>query len=515
MPIKLQRQLSSRVLHIVVVLTICLTVLVFPSYGQTETGNGWSEPQLISYGWFPDIFADRAGRVHLVWSYGIRDYDSVMYTTSEDGENWAEINDIAARPSLGAVTRPALMVDDEGTFHMTYKDYAIYYTHGPADSVSAVSLLPSQQLSRESAAYFSRIARDSKGVMHLIFTENIIAPGCPLCLQVFYRQSTDNGVTWSPIVNISSALPTGSAKPQVLIDDKDNIHVVWESGRGGDLGQLLGEASKVAYAVSYDGGQTWEKPYIFTAPNTFTSRNIAIGLDGDGKLVTVWLSLPKDVIYYHVSADRGRTWSDPQPLTGVWSRAAIHNTKLDDFSAATDSAGRLHLVLVGRTVEKNPKAMDVLHLTWDGTAWSTPEVIANYPVVGSDNFGNTVGDFPEWPRISIGNGNQLHVTWFVRDAGNLFGDTASYQIIYSHRTIDAPPLSIVIWPTATPTLVPTQPAVSEATETFATAVPTLSPDIPDPTVTETNILRLVARTTLPSAAIVLVITAIFLLIRRR
>jgi hypothetical protein len=62
---------------------------------------------------------------------------------------------------------------------------------------------------------------------------------------------------------------------------------------------------------------------------------------------------------------------------------------------------------------------------------------------------------------------------------------------------------------------PTQTLVPAITEEAATPAPTLSPNIPDPTVTETNILRLVARTILPSAGIVLVITAIFLFARRR
>lgn len=515
---KARIKLSAKIFYLTAMAVLCLTVIVAPSYGQTQTENGWSAPQLISYGWFPDIFADRSGRVHLVWSYGIGGYDTVMYTTSTDYKTWSEINDVAARKTLGAVTRPAILVDDQGTFHMSFKDYTIFYTHGPADNVNATTLLPYQPLSREPDAYFSRLARDSKGTLHLVITENVTSAGCTLCLHVFYRQSKDNGLTWSPLLDLSKSLPTGSAKPQIVIDDQDNIHVVWESGRGGDLGQLLSDVSKVVHTASYDGGQTWSQPYIFAPPSTIsiiTSRNVVIGMDGSHQLVVAWLSLPKDVIYYHVSQDRGRTWSDARPLAGVWSRALLHNTRLDDYAMDTDSAGHIHLILVGRTVEKNPKSLDVLHLVWDGAAWSAPEIVATYPVFGADLAGNIIGDYPEWPRISIGNGNQLHVTWFVRDAGNLFGDTSSYQIIYAHRTVDAPALSAMVWPTATPTLVPTQTPLPHETETAVTAVPTLSPDIPDPTVTETNILRLVARTILPSAGIVVVITAIFLLVRRR
>src|SRR5260370_22122497 len=73
--------------------------------------------------------------------------------------------------------------------------------------------------------------------MHIVYTENIQSPDCTGCFHVFYRQSDDIGLTWSPAVDISR-WPTRAPKPQLVIDEANNLHVVWEAGYGGDRGQL-------------------------------------------------------------------------------------------------------------------------------------------------------------------------------------------------------------------------------------------------------------------------------------
>jgi hypothetical protein len=109
---------------------------------------------------------------------------------------------------------------------------------------------------------------------------------------------------------------------------------------------------------------------------------------------------------------------------------------------ATDSAGDIHMVLVGRTA-RDQKSLDMLHLRWDGSTWSQPEIIADY-----------AGDVAEWPRVAISNGNQLHVVWFVRNAANVWStvdESKPHRIWYAHGTSTAPALTPVAWPTRTPT----------------------------------------------------------------
>jgi hypothetical protein len=61
---------------------------------------------------------------------------------------------------------------------------------------------------------------------------------------------------------------------------------------------------------------------------------------------------------------------------------------------------------------------------------------------------------PEWPRIAVGLGNQLHVVWFVRDAENLFNsDAGNYQVWYASSTTDSPAIA----PVAVPEIPPPTP----------------------------------------------------------
>src|SRR6185295_4111003 len=154
-------------------------------------------------------------------------------TASPDGARWKTAADIFAFPSKGAVTRPTLLADSHGQLHMTFKVYTIYYSQGLASAVNATSMRPPQPISAADDGYFSQAVVDSLGRLHVILTENAQDPGCPGCFHVFHRQSDDNGLTWSPLADISR-LPTGAAKPQVVIDAQGNLFVVWEAGAGGD-----------------------------------------------------------------------------------------------------------------------------------------------------------------------------------------------------------------------------------------------------------------------------------------
>ena len=443
---------------IVLLLTLIVSLAsVSIAAGQTQ---GWSQPAPIAQGWFPDVASDATGQVHVAWSSGGDGYNTVMYTNSQDGQTWSDLTDIAAHPQVDGgdeATRPALLVDQQGIFHVTFRYTSVYYSQAAVGLARLASAwLGPDQVSGDEPAYFSRLALDHRGTLHLVLTENVPNPDCQICYHVFYRRSDDNGHSWSAPADIS-VLPTGSAKPQILIDPQNNIHVVWEAGRGGSYGQLV-DPTQVMYAASYDGGKTWTPPIRFGAPNG-RSKNIAIGLDGRGELVIVWLGLPEDRVYYQVSQNQGRSWSPPQPIPGVWGTWAVYQSRLDDYSMATDSAGAIHLVLVGRTAQ-DQISLGVLHVTWDGATWSKLETITTL-----------VGDVPEWPRIAVGKGNQLHVVWFVRDQANIFNSgQGNYKVWYAHGSSSAPTAAPI---TPQPTVTPT-PTARPVVVTTATPLPKLN-----------------------------------------
>lgn len=412
--------------------------------------SAWSQPVSLDYGWFPNIAADAAGGLHVVWSgeKAIGDtsvitpqpanvFDVVMYTYSQGGTSWSPSNDIAAMPTGGAATRPAMFIDKNGIAHMGFRsEKSVYYVQAPVGEAASASKWSSPIIVNEQqVAYYSSIVEDTKGVLHLVYTENVPSTSCPICYHLFYRQSVDNGKTWSLRYDISK-IDSGAVKPQVLIDQYNNIHVVWEAGAGGALGQLADPTSAM-YSGSLDGGKTWSQPYKFPAPNGW-GRNPTIDEDRKGYLIVAWLGLNEDLVYYQISQDHGKSWSEPVSIPNVWGGWTNYNSRLDDYSMATDIAGYVHLVFVGR-MSAEDKNLEILHLTWNGFFWSKPEAITVLS-----------GDVPEWPRLAISLGNQLNVVWFVRDQAHIWDMTNShYKIWYSKEILPINGASPHTYPTPT------------------------------------------------------------------
>ena len=506
--------------QLIIILFLVLASLGKPdqvSYGQEST---WSEPMPLSnasaYSWFPDVAADSYGNIHVVWASGYIGYDAVLYTTSKNGSFWAAPNDIFALPTNSAgsaATRPYLLADQNSNLHISFVDLTtVYYSRVQVwDAAFAQSWLPRQAMNNKQTAYFSKVAIDSKNTLHYIFTENTPSAVCSNCYHVFYRQSTDLGLTWSEPVDLLNDV-NGAVKPQILIDNEDNIHVVWESGSGGGLGQLT-DPTTVTYTASYDGGSIWSLPYTFPVLDKELAKNITIGLDQTGNLVIAYWSLPLDVILYTISEDQGKTWSTAEPIPNVWGAAGVYLSNLDDYSMVSDGSGNLHLVVVGRLSETQ-KSLNVLDLVWDGENWSLPEVVATYS-----------GDVPEWPRVAVGNGNTLHVVWFVRDEAHIWNsDTGRYRVWYSKGVSSAPFIKSETIPTITPTAEVTATSAGDATsvELNSTPVETQAPTVSisnvkppaDLPLNETDYLGLLAKALLPSIAFVVGIV-VFAMIKRK
>lgn len=489
-----------------------------------DVSASWSLPLEVGAGWFPDITADASGRVHIAWSSSMEDeeanatkafdeplegFDLVMYSYTDDGRTLAPANDIIALPWIAGgseVTRPALLVGMDGLFHMTYRDMHLFYDRVRVDEVmNAQAWKMPYPLGTDQVDYFSRLAVDSSGTLHMVYTENVRTPGCEICYHIYYRTSSDNGYTWSYRTDISR-FSTGAAKPQILVDSNQNIHVVWEAGLGGAYGQLT-DPTTAMYAASYDGGVTWTTPREFAVVDG-QAKHITIGEDGVGNLVVAYLVVPEDLLMYSVSLDNGRTWIEPAPIPGVYGSWRNYQSRLDDYSIARDSFGYLHLVFVGRLLEFGD-TLDVLHMVWNGLSWSVPDQVTSLS-----------GDVPEWPRIAVNGGNQLHVVWFVRDEANIFNsDVGVYRVFYSNRLVSAAQRPFIEFPTPTAANTPTAVAdLAEPTPTPVDPQIRTSPVVPgvgEAPYTETDEMLQMGKALLPALVVIALMVGAVYAIRRR
>lgn len=434
--------------------------------GLYAQGPCWSQPvelavPLSEWNWFPDVSVDSQGGAHIVWHTNqcseSFEKPCLMYSRWQEDRLWPTYDLFVDQGAGISAIRSAIAASTDGKLHLVYlRDFiSIDYRQALAqEATSAHAWSEPRQISGLGHAYFPDIAIDGKGYLHVVWTEsagNEPSDLCQLgeCSDIFYRRSTDGGRWWSPPVNLSRS-PVGMAKVHVLADQWDRIHVFWEEG--GDRwvpDRLIG----VAYTLSTDGGESWATPTVFTYAQG-VPRQITVGVDGRGQILTIWRPVPGDEFLYQISMD-GLSWSAPQPVSGFFP---VEGSAIYDVNdAATDSRGTVHFVAAGRRSLTGEQA--IFHLQWDGQSWSAPEQVSSYE------------GYPEFPRIAISRGNKLHVVWYTKEWPG-YEEGQEMSVWYSECQTSAPAQTPVPLPTPTPTATPPPPSTPIPTPT---PLPTIAP----------------------------------------
>lgn len=408
-------------------------------------GGGWSQPVIISalpgFSWFPDLAIDVFGTVHIVWCQtipleegGLQ--EGVSYV-SGDGETWTEPNDVVS-PSADIV-RNGIAADRSGKVYLIYggsvydRLFALYYTAAPAGEAWSAGAWEEPHLLNQGSTYMGDIAIDSDGVIHVVYDDIVsyTSEEDQALADIYYRRSADGGRTWSAPINLGYGPELGSARSSIKIDSSDVIHVTWDEGwdrlRGG------GSPRHSVYTFSQDGGRNWTPPTVVEYPGSVAQ--LTASSDGSGGVMLVWRSSTRNELYYMWSTDGGFSWGPPLTIPDVYARP--WSTPFDRYDMAVDGDGQIHLIVVGQDLPQDRLLLGVYHLTWDGIEWSDP-----------DRIFVAEGLYPEYPRIRIHEGNQLHAVWFTRE-GNIWDDFANREIWYtsglssaSHKPIA--PLTVVV-----------------------------------------------------------------------
>lgn len=420
----------------------------------------WSTPITISgpntFNWFADIAVDSEGTPHIVWDGGLtleeklyhpkRSVPLLMHSQLVDS-TWTKPLDIVAtsaedEATIENVYQAALFPDQMGRLWLWYGGNLRWVSARQANNSAAEWSSPFSV--SHGVSFSGNVYLDKKDVMHALYDQEAPLVKDEFGLSsgpkndfadIFYRRSLDQGKTWLGPVNLSQTT-TAESRSNLEMDTRGVLYVTWDEGF--DRLTRTGKPEQGILIVSHDGGNTWSAKTTFAYPEQSNVQLAAIG-DGQGNVLAVWRTTTRREIFYSWSTDDGVSWGIPKPIPGIFARPWEELT-FDGYDLVVDSTSSIHLAAVGRPRANRP-ASHLYHLIWDGQEWSEPQAVYDGP------------GWPEYPRLTISQGNQLHLAWFVRDELKLT-PYSQYQIWYSSAVADAPAQSLPAIPTPTPTQPP-------------------------------------------------------------
>jgi len=232
----------------------------------------------------------------------------------------------------------------------------------------------------------------------------------PVHEEIYYKRSTDAGLTWEDDVLLSKEDGVWSIMPDVGICGS-YVHVIW----------LEYQSAMIMYRRSTDGGTAWEPEDSIVPRNT--GYHCAISADNSNNYVVSVLN----GILFTKSTDHGNSW---QPCTLI--------TDVGTNGVRIASNGKQIYIVAGYpdSIIGNP---EILFIKSDdqGNSWSPWQTISQMDTPGSQR-----------PAITEGDG--VHVTWYdykyspyfwtgdifyraSRDSGNTWEEVDSLTVM--HRAV--------------------------------------------------------------------------------
>lgn len=227
----------------------------------------------------------------------------------------------------------------------------------------------------DQGGYQARVAIDSAGTLHAVFPGGGFRPQAPpgtpaeppLVRPIYYRSSSDQGRTWSPVREIEpgNAGFSFNRKHLLAFDPVSrNLYLTWY-GNANPRADANVDRSEIFVKVSRDQGRTWDERVVVNDDRDkprVMHYDPGISIAANGRVDIAWYdfrnspvpeqqfeSAPFNTggwqdVYYSSSTDRGRTWSENVRITdrlidrniGVWSNN-VHSHYNVGIASTNDS----------------------------------------------------------------------------------------------------------------------------------------------------------------------------------
>jgi hypothetical protein len=172
---------------------------------------------------------------------------------------------------------------------------------------------------------------------------------------IYTTTSSDRGLTWSEPAQLFDGADAGwpvVGSPHLTQTDSGELHMMWLQGALTEAQR----ASRLVYAYSSDGGETWSTPQ--TVADTAVSNPLIAGV-GQAEVHRIWQTHTdgRVSLWHQYSVDNGRSWS---------RAAVIGGTTVGGFyTIVKDAAGGVHMLRIAD--------LTLEHWQWDGSQWISQE----------------------------------------------------------------------------------------------------------------------------------------------
>ena len=289
-------------------------------------------------------------------------------TTSNISTNPSSSNDAQVAVS-GSTIHVVWEDDSSGNFDVFYQRS----TNGGASFSSPINL------SNNLADSFEAEIAVSGNIVHVVWVDN--TPGN---LDIFYRRSTDGGVSFTdPIKNLSSSA-TATNSPSIAVSG-NNVHVVWAEFQA---------TVEILYRRSTDGGSSFPnliKTLSAVGGNSFLP-NIAVS--GNNVHVVWYDDSPGNVdVFYRKSATNGDTFQAIKNLSG-------------SAGSSAPLPWRPAIAVNGNSV----------HVVWDDDTSGNSEIMYRRSIDGGSSFPNIITNLSNddltsiLPAVTV-SGNNIYAVW--------------------------------------------------------------------------------------------------------
>jgi len=255
----------------------------------------------------PQLVVDRLGRISVVWqTQGANSSDwNVWFTRSVDlGRTFSDPH--ALCDSAEICNWPKIAVEPGGGIDVVWAqalcadcEYDVLFSRSSATR-TGFSAPQNLSASAEPLVTTPELVVDGRGNIQVVWSKGYFTPGP---VNVFLSRSSDRGRTF-----VSRSLSRNQGRsyfPEMGVDADGNINVFW-------LDDLLGG---IFFSRSVDGGTVFSTPKaVSTAPGSFSAIYRYVAVESRGNLNLVWEDGATGSIFFRRSTDGGATFSRPQDI---------------------------------------------------------------------------------------------------------------------------------------------------------------------------------------------------------